>query len=300
MALRCQDIQLSYEIIVVDSSPDETADIVRRDFPQVKLIHLPQKTGPELARNTGALHARGKIFAFIDSDCIAEPDWLCRLVARLEAECDAVGGAISNGNGGTLVSWAGYFCEFREFLPGGPPREVPYLSLGTVAYRRETFLEAGGFPPSYYPMEDQVFHWSLRKRGMRIVLDPQIVVAHMHRSERSQFLEHQRRIGRANAQVMHVLKLRGNMLARYPLLALVAMPLLILYRFTRTLIICLKVEDALVLRNPSLTWLCWLGMCWWARGFLDGTFAGLPPTILADSDIAEETNQQLCSPKNMS
>src|SRR5690242_5985161 len=48
MALLRQDIQLSYEIIVVDSSPDETADLVRGDFPQVRLIHLPQKTGPEL------------------------------------------------------------------------------------------------------------------------------------------------------------------------------------------------------------------------------------------------------------
>src|SRR5438132_858607 len=105
-----------YEIIVVDSSPDTTPEIVRQQFPQVQLIHLAQQTDPAAARNLGAQQARGEFLAFIDSDCIAASDWLARLCATVRAGYDAVGGAIVNANGDGLVSWASYFCEFREFL----------------------------------------------------------------------------------------------------------------------------------------------------------------------------------------
>lgn len=284
-ALLRQDIGRSYEIIVVDSSPDETPEIVRRDFPAVQLVHLHRQTGPELARNIGAARARGEVLAFVDSDCIAEPDWLRRLVARLEEGYEGIGGATANGNGETLVSWAGYICEFREFLPGGPVREVEYLSPNTVAYRRETFWEAGGFPPGTYPMEDQVFHRPLRARGARIGLDPSIVVAHMHRAERRAFFEHQRRIGRANARVMRILGVRGAALARRPLLALAAMPALIPYRFARTAWACLHVERGLILRRPALAWLCLLGMGWWALGFLEDAVASRGPAAVAGPEL---------------
>jgi glycosyltransferase involved in cell wall biosynthesis len=265
-----QDIQLSYEIIVVDSSPDDTPDLVRRNFPQVTLIHLPRQTGPEEARNIGVGSACGEMLAFIDSDCVAPPDWLRSLHTAYLQGHDAVGGSIVNGNGTTLVSWAGYMCEFREFLPGGAPRQMPYLTLGNAAYRHTTFLASGGFPRGCYPLEDQIFHRTLRDRGVSIHLDPRIVVAHMHRTERNAFAQHQRRIGRANAQVLLRLDLPGAGLVGRPWLAALAIPLLILFRFVRTLAACWRVERALVLRRPALAWLCLLGMCWWGRGFLDG------------------------------
>src|SRR5688572_21591436 len=82
-SLIAQDAPFDYEVIVVDSSDDGTAELVRRDFPGVCLHHLPDRVGPETARNIGAKHAKGAILAFLDSDCIAPRDWLRRLVARL-------------------------------------------------------------------------------------------------------------------------------------------------------------------------------------------------------------------------
>src|SRR5437868_9362423 len=60
-ALLRQDLAQPYEIIVVDSSPDETPALVGRDFPQVRLIHRAQQTDPALARNLGAEQAHGEI-----------------------------------------------------------------------------------------------------------------------------------------------------------------------------------------------------------------------------------------------
>jgi glycosyltransferase involved in cell wall biosynthesis len=273
-ALLQQDIPQPYEIIVVDSSPDDTPALVRHYFPHVRLIHRPQQTDPALARNLGAAQARGEILAFIDSDCVAAPDWLRRLYTTLQQGYDGVGGAIANGNSDTLVSWAGYMCEFREFLPAGQPRDVVNLTLGNVAYRRSTFQAVGGFPLGCFPQEDQVFHDALSRKGARIRFDPRIVVAHVHRAERSAFLAHQRRIGQANARVIRRLELAGAWIARYPWLALLSMPALIPLRYIRTLHACWDVEQHLLLRRPALAWLCWLGICCWGWGFFEGARSG--------------------------
>ena len=95
-------------------------------------------------------------------------------------------------------------------------------------------------------------------------------MAHTHRASRLEFLEHQRRIGRANARVLCVIDGRGSALARRPALAALATPALVPFRFLRTLGACLGVERGLVLRRPRLAWLCWQGMCAWGRGFVEG------------------------------
>jgi GT2 family glycosyltransferase len=269
-ALVAQDLAQPYEIIVVDSSPDETAELVRQAFPQVQLVHLDQRSDPARARNIGAQRARGEILAFIDSDCVAPRDWLRRLIQPLAQGYGAVGGAIANGNGERLESWASYFCEFREFLPQGCARDADNLTLGNAAYRRVVFARVGGFPEGLFPQEDQVFHTRLRAAGQRIRLDPSIVVAHTHRAERHAFLEHQRRIGRANARVLRMLDLPGARLARHPWLARVALPALVPLRFARTLYACRHAEHGLVWRRPHLTALCWQGMWAWGGGFVEG------------------------------
>lgn len=289
-ALTQQDMALPYEIIVVDSGPDDTAALVRQHFPGVRLIALARRTYPEEARNIGAQRALGEILAFIDSDCIAPRDWLRRLTAHLEDGYDCIGGATANAERANLVSWAGYMCEFREFLPVGDLREVHYLSPNTVAYRRETFWQAGGFTPGFYPMEDQVFHHPLRERGARIGFDPRIMVDHVHRSTQERFIAHQRRIGRANARIMRRLELPGKVLVEIPALALIALPALVLYRFARTLYACRSVAGGLVLRSPALAWLCWLGMCEWGLGFVAEAFN---PTSLDDQESKLEVEEEL-------
>lgn len=268
-ALRAQVDAPPFEVIVVDSSPDETAAIVRRDFPEVRLIVREEQTDPATGRNLGAAAARGAILCFIDSDCLAAPDWLARLAARIGEGHSAVGGAIVNANPETLVSWAGYCCEFREFLPGGPARAAQNLTIGNSAYRRADFVALGGFPAGYFPQEDQVFHKKMRAHGMSILLDPAITVAHHHRSERGPFLSHQRQIGRANARVLRLIGGQGSRLARDRRLAALLMPALVPYRLARTLYACRGVAGGLALRRPGLIWLCLLGMLCWGQGFLE-------------------------------
>jgi glycosyltransferase involved in cell wall biosynthesis len=64
-----------FEVIVIDNgSAAPPQELVARHA-GVRLLHEPQP-GPGPARNAGAKSANGDVFAFIDADCRAHPDWL--------------------------------------------------------------------------------------------------------------------------------------------------------------------------------------------------------------------------------
>jgi glycosyltransferase involved in cell wall biosynthesis len=64
-----------FEVIVIDNgSAAPPQELVARHA-GVRLLHEP-RPGPGPARNAGAKSANGDVFAFIDADCRAHPDWL--------------------------------------------------------------------------------------------------------------------------------------------------------------------------------------------------------------------------------
>ncbi len=81
-----------YEIIVADNGEPGGVDIIKREYPDALFLSVAER-GAAHARNAGMFAAQGDIFAFIDADCRASPDWLA---AGLEAlsSADLVGGAI--------------------------------------------------------------------------------------------------------------------------------------------------------------------------------------------------------------
>jgi glycosyltransferase involved in cell wall biosynthesis len=263
-----QNFEDRFEVFVADSGSDDTADIVRREFPTVRLLKSPTRLSAELARNWGAREASGSILGFIDSDCVADRDWLARLCATLQSGiCQGIGGAIRPIEPANATAWAGYFCEFREFLPRGEPRDATYLTPNNAAYWSDVFRGAGGFPDGYFPLEDQMFYQRLCTAGAHIRLDPTIVVAHTHRTRVAEFLVHQGRIGDANARVVRALDGQGAWIASHPAAAAALMPALALYRFARTIAACWRQERCLLLRRPAVAGLCFLGMCAWSLAF---------------------------------
>jgi len=275
-ALQNQTYKGDYEIILVDSSADRTPQIVRENFPDVRFFHFDQKTDPGTARNHGLKNSGGDPVLFIDSDCLAEKDWIERMVQTHQKEAHmAVGGAVLNGNDPkNQVAWAGYMAEFREFLPEYPKRTVAHIPTCNISYKRKIFEQIAPFHPKYYPQEDLEFNYRLRQSGHAILFNPQIKIRHNHRTDLKSFYGHQQRVGQITARMLKILPLQGSVLARNRLLALLSVPLLPLVKFARTVFIFMKKQPRTLLRNPLAILIFFTGLVPWMAGFVQGAWAG--------------------------
>ena len=71
-----------YEVILVDDGSTDDTSYIAAQFPWVRYIHQSNQ-GLSHARNTGAAAAKGEVFAYTDSDCMVDPDWLYYLIGTL-------------------------------------------------------------------------------------------------------------------------------------------------------------------------------------------------------------------------
>jgi GT2 family glycosyltransferase len=268
-SILAQDINEPYEVIVVDSSSDATPELIRERFPSVRLKHFEQRVGSGTARNIGVEMARAShLLAFLDSDCVVQPGWLCQMVAAHESEYAAVGGPVLNGNPESLVSWAGYLAEFNQFLPkDGDCRDTGHIPTSNVSYKRYVFERYGGFPEEVVKQVDLLFHWQVCQQGEKLLLDPTIRVAHCHRAYLGDYLYHQFDIGRGTVQVLRRTNLPGSTLVRYRLLASVFLPALPLVKFIRSSYRFLKWRLKALWQMPLIFPLFALGLLYWAAGF---------------------------------
>ncbi len=72
-----------FEVIVVNNAENDSCPY-RLPANNMKLFHEPMP-GSYAARNKGIKAAKGDVFAFTDSDCIPEPNWLSEGVATMKS-----------------------------------------------------------------------------------------------------------------------------------------------------------------------------------------------------------------------
>lgn len=269
-SLLAQDSRTRTEIIVVESSGDGTADIIRERFPLVRLIESPHRLFSGAARNVGAQKARGEFLLFIDSDCVAEPSWTAKMVSALTTgDCTVAGGSILNGNPESAVSVAGYISEFSHFFPFGNPRFVDYLPTGNCAYRTQVFRKYAGFENEQPLYVDLMFNKALSRAGEKLLFDPDIRVWHWNRTALREHLDHQWRRGRAAAVARRKGLLTGGEIVRYPFLSIPATPVLFL---RKVLVFPIRYARAYPRELTSLAKalpVFLLGMLYWHSGFLN-------------------------------
>lgn len=80
----------NWEMIIVDDcSQDETVSIVKKYMERdnrIRLVELEKNSGSAIARNTAMDHAKGRYFAFLDSDDLWLPEKLEKQVAFMESK----------------------------------------------------------------------------------------------------------------------------------------------------------------------------------------------------------------------
>ena len=181
-------------------STDGTARVVERDYPEVTLITFSERKFAGGARNAGILAAHGDIIAFIDADCTAATNWVNAIIQAHGAPHAAIGGAIANGGHGGVASWAAFFCEFSEWMPGGSARWLEDMAAANISYKRSVLEEFGPFIEDTY-CSDSELHWRMARNGHRIWFEPSVLVNHHSIDKLDAFLKHEFAHGRSFARV---------------------------------------------------------------------------------------------------
>lgn len=199
-ALQKQETTAGYEIILIDSSPDNHAERIAGEFPGVKLIRSRTRLYPGGARNLGIAQSSGEILAFTDADCVADPGWIEAIVNAHRGEDAVIGGTVANANPDNTVGWGYYFTEFNQWSPGVRAGEMSEIPTCCLSMKRAAYDRWGPFREEGY-CSDTLFHWRRAEDGELPVLDPSIRVAHINPGGLWHMLEHEAFHGRYFARV---------------------------------------------------------------------------------------------------
>jgi GT2 family glycosyltransferase/glycosyltransferase involved in cell wall biosynthesis len=183
------------EVVVVDNgSTDGSAQFVREQFPQVKLVALEKNLGFGGGSNAGFRAAKNDIVVLLNSDMRVEPDFLAPL---LEGFHDPRVFAVScqiffsdpskkrEETGLTQGWWADGGLRVRHRIDDALRERMPcfYGGGGSCAFDRQKFLELGAFDELLRPfyLEDTDLGYQAWKRGWWVYYEPRSIVWHEHR-----------------------------------------------------------------------------------------------------------------------
>lgn len=191
-ALNAQSLpREAFEVIVADNGSDCGIEAVKRAAESACVIPVLERgAGP--ARNGAVAFARGRVLAFIDSDCIPDPNWLAEGNAALETS-DLVGGRIvltvAAPEQPTAVE------AFELVFAFDNRRYVERMGFSVTAnllVRRSVYEAIGGFRVGV--PEDVDWCRRARRAGFHLCYAPRAVVAHPARQTFQQLISKWQRL----------------------------------------------------------------------------------------------------------
>ncbi len=184
----------SAELIVVDNgSTDGSAQMVRDDFPRVRLLANDTNRGFAAACNQGARAASTGHVAFLNNDARVDRGWLQPLLDTMAREADvaAVGSLVLDWSGKTIDFGRSGLTPLARGIQldhGQPVEEAPtgvteqlFANGAAMLVRRDLFLEVGGFDERFFAYyEDVDLGWRYWVMGWRVLLEPASRIFHRH------------------------------------------------------------------------------------------------------------------------
>jgi glycosyltransferase involved in cell wall biosynthesis len=267
-SLLSQDTKESFDIWVINSSPDDISDSTALQFPEVHLIQLPQRVFAGKARNIGVQKAKGNILAFIDADCIVSSDWIDTIISWHQRGYKAVGGSIINESRDNIFSKAEYPLEILEFSPNNPRAEVKFVSAANSSFSRDVFNQYGFFP-DIRAGEDVIFCHNLIEKGEKIIFDPDLKVFHKNDIGFQEYLKKQFMHGQYSYKIRAMAKLSGSFL-NHPLLLPLFIPVMPFLRVLRIIYRSFCLRNKLIYDILSTFPLFFMGCFMWGLGYTKG------------------------------
>ena len=178
------------EILVVDNgSSDRTAALIQAR--PVRYLREPRR-GVSHARNSGIAASRGEILAFVDADCLVEPQWLTELVRPYEdPEVGAVAGDLQHVIPSTPAERqaARVLGNWQRFAFNSDPA---YPITANASYRRDVIDRIGGFDPHMTRAQDVELGLRFQERsGLRLAYAERATARHRNRTTALGFFRQQ-------------------------------------------------------------------------------------------------------------
>jgi len=182
-------------VVVVDNaSTDGSIDAADQRHPNVEVVRLEANLGFAAANNLAARRVDDcDWIALLNPDAFPAPTWLEELVRAAETQpeysffasrLETADGSSLDGRGDSYHvsgwAWQRDHGAARAEVDEGPPHEVFSPCAAAALYRRDAFLEAGGFDERFFCYaEDTDLSFRLRLAGHRCLYVPQAVVEHV-------------------------------------------------------------------------------------------------------------------------
>jgi GT2 family glycosyltransferase len=255
----------TYEIIVVDSSSDETPVMLKRDFPAIKTLTFNQRKFAGDARNHGIAASTGAIIAFTDADCLVPENWIDEIARAHQEDYPVIGGAVDNANPECAIGWAYYFTEFNHWLPHIPAGYTFEIPGCCFTMKRWVYEKYGPFIVGTY-CSDSAFQWRLLQDGRKPYFNPRIKVYHRNPDSLRDLLGHEPFHGKCYANVrVTEQRLPVGRIFCY----LIGSPILPFLLFTRILMKVTKNRSYVAKFMQSMPWV-FCGTTAWSFGEFQG------------------------------
>jgi GT2 family glycosyltransferase len=191
----------SFEVWVVDNaSSDHSVAMLRKEFPQVRLVQLEENIGFARANNIALEQHKGEFVLLLNSDTLVKPEAINLLVNFLKENGDAgaVGPYLYNRDGSLQISCYPFPTLLKEFwrlfhldtlIPYGEyqqekwdmtrPREIDALKGACILFRKQTLDETGFFDPIFFMYTEEIdLCYRVRNAGWKLFFLPAAGVVH--------------------------------------------------------------------------------------------------------------------------
>jgi succinoglycan biosynthesis protein ExoA len=220
--------------VIIAAKPDQARiqavqAAQRLDYPPERLeIIVARGKHPSVQRNTAMKAVHSDWIYFLDDDSVPEPSNLRRVIEMLgDPAVGMVGGpnlcprdapSLQQVFAVVLGSWLAFGPSRARYVAVGSvrPTNEKELILCNLMVRRAALLELGGFNEALYPNEENALMDELRKRGSRLMYDPQFIVYRHPRSTLKAFARMLMTYGRGRAEQFRVHPTPGSMLNFVP------------------------------------------------------------------------------------
>ena len=189
------------EIIVADNaSTDDSISLLKKDFPEVKIISLSKNYGFAEGYNQALKKVDTEYYLLLNSDVRVTENWLTPLLTYMDEHSDVAACqpkllSVSNpkyfeyaGAAGGFIDRLGYpFCRGRMFDVVEEDQgqydsiiDIMWATGACMLIRAKDYWDAGALDGRFFAHNEEIdLCWRLRLMGKRIVCIPNSVVYHV-------------------------------------------------------------------------------------------------------------------------